>query len=130
MPKHVRELIFVFAGGAAGTAMRVVVNIIGDGGRGSLMFVNVVGAFILGWFLARASSHHVHVNRFFAVGFLGSFTTFSAFALESVLLADAGIWVGSAAWIAVSVSLGVVAAVAGRLVGGRVATGRSNGTRW
>lgn len=130
MPKHVGELIFVFAGGAAGTAMRVVVNLIGDGGRGSLMFVNVVGAFILGWFLAMASSHRVHVNRFFAVGFLGSFTTFSAFALESVLLADAGIWVGSAAWIAVSVSLGVVAAVAGRLVGGRVATGRSNGTRW
>ena len=130
MSKHVRELVFVFAGGAAGTGMRVAVNVIGDGGRGSLMFVNVVGAFSLGWFLARASSNVVHINRFFAVGFLGSFTTFSAFALESVLLADTGAWIGSAAWIVASMALGVVAAVAGRLVAGRLVAGRSNGPRW
>lgn len=122
--------MFVFAGGAAGTGLRVAVNVMGDGGRGSVMFVNVIGAFGLGWFLARVPSHVVHVNRFFAVGFLGSFTTFSAFVLESVLLADTGRWSGSAAWIVISVALGVGAAVAGRLVAGRVVAGRSHRARW
>ncbi len=130
MSKHLRELSFVFAGGAAGTGLRVAVNVVGDGGRGSLMFVNLVGAFSLGWFLARTPSHVVHVNRFFAVGFLGSFTTFSAFALESVLLVENGAWIGSATWIVASVVLGVAAAVAGRLVAGRSVAGRLNGVRW
>ncbi|KAA3641755.1 MAG: CrcB family protein [Armatimonadetes bacterium] len=129
MPKHLRELAFVFAGGAAGTALRVAVTVLGDSGRGSLMFVNLVGAFCLGWFLARGT-YGAHVNRFFAVGFLGSFTTFSAFALESVVLADDGAWLGSAVWIVASVALGVAAAVAGRSVAGRPASQQSNEGRW
>lgn len=54
---------------------------------------NVVGSFVLGLFAVASadlwrSGRYLH--PFFAVGVIGSFTTFSAFAVENVLLVDRG----------------------------------------
>ena len=60
------------------------------------LLVNVSGSFILGFLLAAATgrgSLSPEMRLLFAVGFLGSYTTFSSFAVESVNLGrDAGLW--------------------------------------
>ena len=57
--------------------------------------VNVAGSFVIGM-LAVLSNHeghwmsHVHVQRFFIVGLLGGFTTFSSFSLQTLQLFQQG----------------------------------------
>ena len=57
--------------------------------------INVSGSFLLGVFLAvtaeRATTDSPpHLHLFFAVGFLGAYTTFSTFAFETYTLASTG----------------------------------------
>src|SRR4051812_26571478 len=49
------------------------------------LVVNVVGSFIVGWVLTWTADHsHDRWRLFAATGFCGAFTTFSAFAFESM----------------------------------------------
>ena len=51
------------------------------------------------------------------VGFLGAFTTFSTFELETHLLLDGGSWLLAATYIAGSVFVGLIAIRAGIFLG-------------
>ena len=51
------------------------------------LFVNVVGSFLLGLFLQYGSQQFY---TFIAIGFLGSFTTFSTFSVDTLKLLLAG----------------------------------------
>jgi len=57
--------------------------------------VNLLGCFIAGmlgtWFLARVSVP-VNIQLFFITGVMGGFTTFSAFSLDTLRLAESGQW--------------------------------------
>lgn len=119
MPTHLKELIFVFVGGGVGTGMRFGAEAIGGAGLIPLLVVNVVGAFGLGWYVTRHPLAPGHVSGFFAVGLLGSLTTFSAFAVETVLIADSGSWFGALGWVMCSIVAGLAAAIVGRFVGER-----------
>lgn len=119
MPTHLKELIFVFVGGGVGTGLRFGAQSFGGDGLIPLLVVNVAGAYGLGWYLARHPNARGHVSAFFAVGLLGSLTTFSAFATETVLLADAGSWLGASGWVIGSIVAGLAAAIAGRATGER-----------
>ena len=49
------------------------------------LLVNVIGSFIVGWVLTWTVDHsHDRWRLFAATGFCGAFTTFSAFAYESI----------------------------------------------
>src|SRR5438270_758780 len=49
------------------------------------LLVNVVGSFLVGWVLTWTADHsHDRLRLFAATGFCGAFTTFSAFAYESM----------------------------------------------
>lgn len=55
--------------------------------------INVTGSFLLGMFLALLQDRvavHPHYRLFFAVGFLGAYTTFSTFSYESLRLLQEG----------------------------------------
>jgi fluoride exporter len=81
------------------------------------LVVNVTGSLALGVLLpllAAAATLH-SVRGFITVGVLGSFTTFSTFALETVTLVQDGRWRHAAAYAAASVVLGVGALATGVL---------------
>ena len=85
----------VALGGALGSMMRYFVNIgarrwLGPDYPWATLMVNVVGSFLMGVIvvvLARKGGNHL--APFLMTGILGGFTTFSAFSLETVRLAEA-----------------------------------------
>lgn len=90
---------------------------------------NLLGAFLLGWLaawlLARtvgtSSPEDINAHRlrlFLTTGVLGSFTTFSALAVEGIELVALAPGTGFA-YLGTSLALGPLLAVAGLRVGGR-----------
>ena len=77
--------------------------------------INIVGSLALG-LLIPAFAHrwrHPLLRPFLAIGVLGGFTTFSAFALQGLLLLETGDLGAAAAYLLGSVILGVIAAQLG-----------------
>ncbi len=77
--------------------------------------VNVTGAFALGLVSGLGLSHGL--TTLIGTGFLGAYTTFSGWMLETRSLAEDRQWRAAAANIAVSLALGLVAAAAGHWLG-------------
>jgi CrcB protein len=82
--------------------------------------INIGGSFVLGVLTASAWFSR-DVREGLGVGLLGGFTTFSTFTVQSVLDVDAGEPGRAAAYLAVSVIGGLVAATAGYVLGRRLA---------
>jgi CrcB protein len=78
--------------------------------------VNITGAFLLGLVSGLALSHQV--TTLVGTGFLGAYTTFSGWMLETRSLAEQRHWRTASANIAISVLLGLAAALAGHWLGG------------
>lgn len=92
------SLISVAAGGAIGASARYWVSVFfGSTGRfpWPTLTANVIGCFIAGiigtWLLMRMPVS-THVQLFLITGILGGFTTFSAFSLDTLRLAESGEW--------------------------------------
>jgi fluoride exporter len=80
------------------------------------MAINVSGSFVIGFFLVLISERFiVHPNwrLFFAIGFLGGYTTFSTFSFESFSLIQNRSYVLALANLVGSVVLGQVGVLAG-----------------
>jgi CrcB protein len=82
------------------------------------LVINISGSFILGFFLIFISERLVHANwrLFFAIGFLGAYTTFSTFSFENFALIQERSYVLALVNMLGSVFLGLVAVVAGIIV--------------
>ncbi|CCO08292.1 fluoride efflux transporter CrcB [Desulforamulus hydrothermalis] len=110
-------VLFVAAGGFAGAITRFfVVNLVQAKNKTPFPFgtlaVNLLGSFLLGILFGR---HRLAPEVFFLLGtgFMGSFTTFSTFELESVeLIRKDKVWL-SITYLLVSTVLGVALALAG-----------------
>lgn len=82
----------------------------------STLVVNVTGSFLLGIVLGLVVDRGFGPTwwrPFLAIGFLGSYTTFSTFSWETVALIESGAWTWAALNIAGSVVLSIGATVAG-----------------
>jgi CrcB protein len=77
--------------------------------------INVSGSFAIGFLTALLArwSPHSHIRLLVVVGFLGGYTTFSTFAIESVTLWQRGEWAASLANMGGSVLAGCAAVVLG-----------------
>lgn len=122
-----RDLLWVGAGGAFGAMSRFLLSrAINRAGRWLLpvgtISVNLIGAFLLGLLLEVAAERIVspELRGFLAIGFLGSFTTFSTFSMETVSLVREYQYGAAAANALGSLALGLLAALlgvaAGRLI--------------
>lgn len=112
----------MLAGGIVGSAFRSAAGLAFPAPKGALpsatLAVNVLGSLALGFYLARRERAVTsrYSLQFWAIGVLGSLTTFSTFSYEVVLLLEAGSsW--TAAWYSVASTIGGLLAA---VVGGRV----------
>ena len=119
-----KMILVVAAGGAFGAVARYLTmiqvgHLFGTGFPYGTIAVNVIGSFIMGT-LVEALALYIEMSQemraMLVVGVLGSFTTFSTFSLDTVLLVERGAWAGAAFYIAVSVALSIGAFVAGLYV--------------
>lgn len=85
----------------------------------AVLTVNLVGGFVLGWLLARRERTVTtgSSTTFWAIGVLGSFTTFSAFSVDTIELLDAGRGAIAALYVAASVVGGLLLAHMGQRLG-------------
>jgi CrcB protein len=114
------KILLVFCGGGAGSVARFgMMNFIsrftagGSGFPWHTLGVNIAGAFIIGILmelLGLRLSATEPTRLLLVTGFLGGFTTFSAFSLESALMLEKGDTANLAAYILFSV-VGTIAAV-------------------
>lgn len=120
--------VWLMLGGAVGAACRqgVVLLLAPLAGRTgfpvAVLFINVLGSFLLGLTLALAGRGiwPEVVRVAFGTGVLGAFTTFSTFSAEMDLLMREGRNGAAIAYALGSVGLGVLAAVVGRMLGARL----------
>ncbi|WP_313357683.1 CrcB family protein, partial [Microbacterium sp.] len=103
------------AGGAVGTAARLGLGMLIIDAPVAVLVANLVGALLLGILTARIPASDLRI--LLGTGMLGGFTTYSAFAVDSVEL-----WAAAPAlaggYIAVSLAGGLLAAWLGLRIGG------------
>lgn len=120
--------LIVALGGALGAISRyaldrAVTAAVGGQTVLGILLINVTGSFLLGVFVAASAAGSdgqgwpSSARMLVAVGFLGSYTTFSTLTVASVQLAQSGEIGRAALNIVGSVCLGLLAALAGILVG-------------
>jgi fluoride exporter len=117
--------LLIAVGGAAGALSRYVVDDLvtrAAGGAFPLgtLVVNLTGSFVLGLLFAlviERSALPADLRAPVMIGFIGAYTTFSTWMLESMRLMEDGAWLLAAANLGGSVVLGMLAVFAGLAVG-------------
>ena len=119
----ISTISFVALGGALGASMRYltglgVVRLLGHHDFPfAIITVNVLGSFLMGVFVSVAAHKGLtHLSPLVMTGFLGGFTTFSSFSLETMTLIERGSTGQAAIYIFASVLFSVGALAVGMLV--------------
>ena len=118
-------LVLVAIGGALGAASRYLVDgwvsdLTGGEFPWGTLAINASGAFVLGLLFALAVEADVlpaSIRGPVMIGFLGAYTTFSTYVLESFRLLEDGAWTLGALNIFGSIALGLAAVALGLVVG-------------
>jgi CrcB protein len=105
------KFLFVFVGGGVGSVaryalMKAIGRVMGAAFPWHTLGVNLLGAFLIGAvtaFMALRISVVEPARLLLITGFLGGFTTFSAFSLENALMWQRGDYLSLATYIAASV---------------------------
>ncbi|PZU85762.1 MAG: fluoride efflux transporter CrcB [Shinella sp.] len=118
------QILLVAAGGAVGSVCRYLVGIgalrlLGPTFPWGTLTVNVVGCFgigVLAELIVARFGASADLRLLLITGFLGGFTTFSAFALDAVSLFERGAAFSSFVYLASSIVVSIAATVAGMLL--------------
>jgi len=121
----INKLIWIGCAGAAGTLARYgLAGIVQRTYGGSLPYgtaaVNIIGCLVAGLLWSLAGNRlglSSEVRAYVFVGFMGAFTTFSTFILETAELLRSGDWLFAAGNILIQNIAGVVAFLIGLTVG-------------
>jgi len=119
-----RYLLFIAVGGASGAIARYALALwiqrVWEGHFPlATLLVNIFGSFAIGLlfvFVAEKELMHPDWRGVLMVGFLGAFTTFSTFSLETIVLLEAGHITHALGYMLLSVTLCVLAAGSGILL--------------
>ena len=114
-------LLAIFIGGGTGAVARhfsvlAAARVFGETFPWGTLFVNVLGSFIIGVLMEGAALKWQigpDMRALLGTGFLGGFTTFSAFSFDFFKLADTGHMMSAVGYAAASVSLSFVAVFGG-----------------
>jgi len=113
-------LLAVAGGGALGAIGRYlasgwVQDLVGDFFPWGTMAVNTLGSLFLGFSLVwlQATVASAEARQFIAMGFLGSFTTFSTFSYETAAMLRDGEWWRAGGYAFGSLLIGLAAVIAG-----------------
>ena len=121
-----KSIIWVMAGGALGAAARYLLGLWamrrwGGAFPWGTLLINLTGCFLLGTFAGLRSGGRVALPAFltpaFGVGFVGAYTTFSTFAVETLALLEAPRSGAALAYVGLSIGLGLPLAAAGLWIG-------------
>lgn len=124
MPSVIWTYVAVAVGGALGCCARLGVSqavhaVYGRDFPLATLIINILGCFLIG-FLFFATLERLSVSPVMRAaiitGGLGGFTTFSTFAMESLLLIENGETARAALYVALSVVLGLTAAFTGAYI--------------
>ena len=118
-------LLLIGVGGFAGAIARYVVDgavaeRTGGGFPWGTLAINVSGSFALGLLFAMSAERAMlpaDIRGPLMIGFLGAYTTFSTYMLESWRLIESGAWAQAVANLGGSIALGLVAVFVGLTVG-------------
>ena len=115
------QALLVAVGGAVGSLARYYVGLwslklAGPGFPWGTLSVNIVGSFLIGLLaelIARKWGGSVELRLLLITGFLGGFTTFSAFSLDAMALYEGGKAMAALIYMAASIAISMAAVVAG-----------------
>lgn len=115
------QILLVALGGAVGSVCRYLVGVgalrlLGPAFPWGTLAVNVAGSFAIGilaeLIVARFGAS-TELRLLLITGFLGGFTTFSAFALDAVTLFERGASLAAATYLILSIGASIAAVIAG-----------------
>jgi CrcB protein len=115
------QFFLVAFGGAVGSVLRYYVGLstLRIGGPNfpwGTLTVNIVGCFLIGVLAELITLKYgeaVPLRLLLITGFLGGFTTFSAFSLDTIVLIENGNLPGAIVYVVASVGVSLVAVLAG-----------------
>ncbi len=110
-------LLFIATGGFLGAILRYLLSawIVFDHSFPLMtLLINVLGCFILGIFSTREWKRNPQWTLFFTTGVLGSFTTFSAFSLETVQLIQSALYFQATFYVVATTVFGLLFVYVGR----------------
>lgn len=119
------HMFLVALGGAVGSVCRYLVGqwslrLFGPAFPWGTLVVNVAGSFAIGLLvelIARRLNASTEMRLLIITGFLGGFTTFSAFSLDVISLVERSATLVGITYIVVSVAVSLVAVFAGLALG-------------
>lgn len=112
-PQMMAQTAAVALGGAAGALCRYALQQCAATGSGRLLItigINLLGCLAIGIACTIAGNCNIPawLNRMIVAGFLGGFTTFSAFALDTMEMLQTGKHLQAAVYVGISVAGGIV----------------------
>lgn len=114
-------ILAIAAGGGCGAVLRhlfstAVMHVLGSEFPYGIMLANIIGSLVMGMLVSSFALFwdvSQLTKAFLTVGFLGAFTTFSTFSLDTMLLFERGSYVQAGVYVIASVSLSITALVVG-----------------
>ena len=123
MPSRSEPYLLIAAGGFAGACVRYSMNETVHGMYGILL-INVIGCYLLGFLMYESifiGAFSPQTRLVYGAGFIGSFTTFSTFSLQTFQASPAIAILN----VAASLTLGFAFVLLGRLTVAKIAGRRS-----
>ena len=120
-----KTFIFIFLGGGLGSVLRFSVQqmlherIVSYSFPWATFTVNILGSFLIGLFYTLSARFNLSTEVRLTTGLCGGFTTFSTFSNDGVILLKQELYGLFFTYFILSITLGVIAAIAGGVIGGK-----------